>query len=85
MYEVFTNQVRQEKMQSLSEDCRPSKVYKEVIVEGALEHALPTEYVKKLKSIKDNGRGGYGLTWNIDRLYLTCQPGRGDAISMPVC
>ena len=85
VYEVFTYQVREEKMRPPSEDCRPSKVYKEVIVEGALEHALPTEYVKKLKSIKDNGYGGYGLTWNIDRLYLTCQPGRVDAISRPVC
>ena len=57
-YEVFTYQVREEKMRPLSEDCRPSKVYKGVIVEGALEHDLPVEYIEKLKSIEDNGYGG---------------------------
>ena len=67
-YEVFTYQVREEKMRPLSEDCRPSKVYKGVIVEGALEHGLPVEYIEKLKSIEDNGYGGevdIGLDLNI--------------------
>ena len=67
-YEVFTYQVREEKMRPLSEDCRPSKVYKGVIVEGAHEHGLPMEYIDKLKNIEDNGYGGevdIGLDLNI--------------------
>ena len=55
-------------MRPLSEDCRPSKVYKGVIVQGALEHALPIEYIDKLKGIEDNGYGGevdIGLDLNI--------------------
>ena len=67
-YEVFTYQVREEKMRPLTEDCRPSKVYKGVIVEGALEHGLPIEYIDKLKNIEDNGYGGevdIGLDLNI--------------------
>ena len=57
-HEVYTYQVREEKMRSLFGDCRPSKVYKGVIVQGALEHALPIEYIDKLKGIEDNGYGG---------------------------
>ena len=67
-HEVYTYQVREEKKRPLSEDCRPSKVYKGVIVQGALEHSLPTEYIDKLKGIEDNGYGGevdIGLDLNI--------------------
>ena len=38
----------------------------------------------KSRFIKDNGYGGYGLTWKIENLHLTYQEGRVDAISRPV-
>ncbi|XP_064640002.1 gamma-glutamylcyclotransferase-like [Lineus longissimus] len=34
---------------------KPSPHYKDVIVRGAAESALPKDYIEKLKSIKDNG------------------------------
>ncbi|VDM27262.1 unnamed protein product [Toxocara canis] len=36
----------------------PSPHYKHVIVSGAIEHFLPTQYINKLKGIKDNGYVG---------------------------
>ena len=56
--EVFTYLGREERMRSLAEECLPSNAYKRVIVEGAVEHDLPTEYIERLKLIKDNGYMG---------------------------
>ena len=39
-------------------DCRPSTVYKRVIVHGAIENGLPEQYIKKLENIEDNGYDG---------------------------
>nr|CAD2181521.1 unnamed protein product [Meloidogyne enterolobii] len=36
----------------------PSPHYKEVIVAGAVEHELPTEYIKRLRAIPTNGFNG---------------------------
>ena len=38
-----------------SEDTRPSKAYKDVILQGAQQNELPAEYQRKLKCISDNG------------------------------
>ena len=38
--------------------CAPSKVYKNVMVNGALENGLPGHYVDKLKNMRDNGYEG---------------------------
>ena len=40
------------------QDRRPSAVYKDVIVRGAAENALPEEYRKFLAAIEDNGYSG---------------------------
>lgn len=61
-HEVYTYQVREEKKRPLSEDCRPSKVYKGVIVQGALEHSLPTEYIDKRKKGVSLDCSGYWYT-----------------------
>uniref|UniRef100_A0A915MX32 Gamma-glutamylcyclotransferase n=1 Tax=Meloidogyne javanica TaxID=6303 RepID=A0A915MX32_MELJA len=36
----------------------PSPHYKEVIVAGAVENELPTEYIKRLRAIPTNGFNG---------------------------
>ena len=36
----------------------PSPHYKEVIVAGAVEHKLPTEYIERLRAIPTNGFNG---------------------------
>ena len=56
--EVFTYLGREERMRSLAEECLPSSAYKRVIVDGAIEHDLPTEYIERLKLIEDNGYMG---------------------------
>ena len=53
--EVFTYMGREERMQPTSEECLPSTAYKSVIIEGAIEHELPPEYMERLRKIKDNG------------------------------
>ena len=53
--EVFTYMGREERMQPTSKECLPSNAYKSVIIEGAIEHELPPEYIKRLRKIKDNG------------------------------
>lgn len=39
-------------------DDRPSKVYKSVIVKGAIENGLPNDYIESLLKINDNGYNG---------------------------
>ena len=39
----------------LLEDRRPSALYHAVIMEGAREHSLPAEYLRKLENIQHNG------------------------------
>ncbi len=46
-YEAFTYQIRPEKLTPLCGDCRPSRMYKDVMVEGAKEHDLPGEWIQK--------------------------------------
>ncbi|OZC05137.1 AIG2-like family protein [Onchocerca flexuosa] len=46
----YSNPNRQRKL--------PSPHYKLVIISGAIEHSLPSDYIKKLKAIKDNGYKG---------------------------
>ena len=45
-------------MRSRDEECLPSKAYKSVIIEGAVEHEMPAEYVERLRLIEDNGFDG---------------------------
>ena len=33
----------------------PSKIYKNVIIQGAKQNGLPAEYISKLENIQDNG------------------------------
>ena len=56
--EVFTYMGREERMVPRDEECLPSEAYKNVIVEGAVEHGLPIEYVERLRLIQDNGYVG---------------------------
>ena len=42
------------------EDKRPSKLYHQVIIEGAKEHKLPGAYIEKLHLIENNGQLGDG-------------------------
>ena len=54
--EVFTYLGREEWMQPRHQGaCLPSEDYKSVIVEGAVEHELPAEYIERLRLIQDNG------------------------------
>ena len=46
-------------------DKRPSWVYKDVILRGALEHQLPQDYVTKLRAVEDNGYRGE-VSVNVD-------------------
>ncbi|XP_015930173.2 gamma-glutamylcyclotransferase [Parasteatoda tepidariorum] len=39
-------------------DHLPSPMYKNVIIQGAKEHCLPSFYIQKLESIQDNGYDG---------------------------
>ena len=59
MLEVFTYLGQEERMLNQNEECLPSGVYKKVIVEGAIEHELPAEYIEMLRQIKDNGYVGH--------------------------
>ena len=44
-------------------DKRPSWVYKDVIVRGAVEHGLPQDYISQLRAVEDNGyRGEVSVT-----------------------
>ena len=42
------------------EDKRPSMLYHKVILEGAMEHSLPSTYMEKLHRIEHNGQVGDG-------------------------
>lgn len=42
----------------LVDDRRPSLVYKNVILKGAMEHHLPETYIQQLRQIQDNGYNG---------------------------
>ena len=59
IFEVFTYLGREERMLDHNEECLPSGAYKKVIVEGAIEHELPPEYIEMLTQIKDNGYDGH--------------------------
>ena len=59
MLEVFTYLGREERMLNHNEECLPSGAYKKVIIEGAIEHELPAEYIEMLRQIKDNGYVGH--------------------------
>lgn len=54
----YTYRVCDEMMIPKTDDCRPSKVYKNIMIEGAKENGLPNEYVQELMGIKDNGYDG---------------------------
>lgn len=55
---AYTYQLLKDRYLPEGSDCRPSAVYKQVIVKGAREHRLPGHYIKKLENIKDNGYNG---------------------------
>ena len=55
---AYTYQLFEERYLPEGSDCRPSTVYKRVIVQGARENGLPADYIKKLESIEDNGYDG---------------------------
>ena len=55
---AYTYQLLEERYLPEGSDCRPSTVYKRVIVKGATENGLPAEYIKKLETIEDNGYDG---------------------------
>ncbi|GIY37169.1 gamma-glutamylcyclotransferase [Caerostris darwini] len=45
----------------------PSRVYKAVCVQGAIDHGLPPSYIKKLEAVADNGyKGPIPVPVNID-------------------
>lgn len=58
---VITYVVTDEKLRPEEGDCRPSRTYKSVILNGARENKLPAEYVAWLESIEDNGHGAEQL------------------------
>ena len=45
--QVFSYQVRTEKLDLDMDRCKPSKVYKNVIIEGAIENGIESNYVEK--------------------------------------
>uniref|UniRef100_A0A646QF06 gamma-glutamylcyclotransferase n=1 Tax=Hemiscolopendra marginata TaxID=943146 RepID=A0A646QF06_9MYRI len=50
-------------------DRRPSTVYKNVIIKGAIEHQLPEDYINMLHQIVDNGYDGpVGINISVDSL-----------------
>uniref|UniRef100_T1IZ91 gamma-glutamylcyclotransferase n=1 Tax=Strigamia maritima TaxID=126957 RepID=T1IZ91_STRMM len=50
-------------------DARPSPIYKNVIIKGAIEHHLPQDYVDQLNKIDDNGYSGpVSINLSIDTL-----------------
>ena len=55
---AYTYQLLEERYLPEGSDCRPSAVYKRVIVQGAIENKLPADYIKKLENIEDNGYDG---------------------------
>ena len=55
---AYTYQLLRERYLPEGSDCRPSTVYKRVIVHGAIENGLPEHYIKKLDKIEDNGYDG---------------------------
>ena len=55
---AYTYQLLKDRYLPEGSDCRPSAVYKRVIVQGAKENGLPGHYVKKLEDIEDNGYNG---------------------------
>uniref|UniRef100_A0A915PT67 gamma-glutamylcyclotransferase n=1 Tax=Setaria digitata TaxID=48799 RepID=A0A915PT67_9BILA len=55
----YSNPNRQRKL--------PSPHYKFVIICGAIEHSLPSDYIKKLRAVKDNGYKG-SITIDLDAL-----------------
>jgi len=51
-------QLLPERFLSTGSKARPSFVYKDVIIRGAIENNMPDEYITKLKNIEDNGYNG---------------------------
>ncbi|KAK2723744.1 gamma-glutamylcyclotransferase-like [Artemia franciscana] len=47
-----------ELIRPLEEDRRPSRVYKEVIIKGAIQNSLPDHYIHRLEKIVDNAYDG---------------------------
>ena len=45
--EVWTYRLNDDKMVPETEDCRPSPIYKKVILRGAVENKLPEDYIEK--------------------------------------
>ena len=45
--EALSYRIRSENLDPDLERCKPSRVYKEVMVEGAIENGLPEEYVER--------------------------------------
>ncbi|XP_040577054.1 gamma-glutamylcyclotransferase [Lepeophtheirus salmonis] len=56
--DAYTYQLTEESCNKGSQDKRPSKIYKNVIVNGAKEHNLNVNYIKLLEGIQDNGYEG---------------------------
>ena len=55
---AYTYQLLRHQYLPPGSDCRPSLVYKTVILRGARENDLPAHYIKKLEDIEDNGYNG---------------------------
>lgn len=53
---------------------RPSRSYKNVIIDGALEHNLPEYYIEGLKKLKDNGEVGCFEMACLLKLFSTKDP-----------
>ena len=58
LVKAYTYQLLKERYLPEGSDCRPSNVYKRVIIEGAKENGLPEHYIKMLNEIEDNGYDG---------------------------
>ena len=58
MIEAYTYQIVKEKLDPNMSQCKPSTVYKNVIIQGACENQLPEVYIQDLRNIEDNGYNG---------------------------
>ena len=62
---AYTYQLLKERYLPEGSDCRPSAVYKRVIIEGAKENGLPENYIKMLNEIEDNMLNPFGADWKV--------------------
>lgn len=50
--DVLTYQVTDDKLDHDLGKCRPSAVYKKVIVDGAVENGLPEDYIQRCERVR---------------------------------